>query len=214
MGKYAIFLELSDRRVVLVGGGAVAIRKAQTLLEAGARLVVVTEEASETLTVLCRQHGAELIRAKYAKEYLGEAVLVIAATNDRQINEQVYRDCQTLEILCNVVDEPQLCDFFVPAVVKRGNLQIAVGTQGDCPAYAGHLRKKLEAMFTEEHGRFLTELEHVRGRIVKEAPGPQERKALLGQLADDASFEYFKAHGSSAWREMAQRAIESGAVEI
>jgi precorrin-2 dehydrogenase/sirohydrochlorin ferrochelatase len=213
MGKYAIFLELGNRRVVLVGGGAVAVRKAYSLLEAGARLIVVAEEASDAMIALCVQHGVELIRAKYSKEYLGEAVLVIAATNDHEVNEQVYRDCQALEILCNVVDEPQLCDFFVPAVVKRGNLQIAIGTGGDYPAYAGHLRKKLEALFTEEHGRFLAELECVRERVLQKVPGPEDRKALLGRLADDESFEYFKEHGSPAWQKRAREIIESRTIK-
>jgi precorrin-2 dehydrogenase/sirohydrochlorin ferrochelatase len=213
MGKYAIFLELGNRRVVLVGGGAVAVRKAHALLEAGARLVVVTEEASDAMVALCTQHGAELIRTKYSKQYIGEAVIVVAATNDPKVNEQVYRDCQTLEILCNVVDEPRLCDFFVPAVVKRGDLQIAIGTGGDYPAYAGHLRKKLEALFTEEHGRFLAELECIRERVLREVLGAEDRKALLGRLADDESFEYFKEHGSPAWRQMAGELIESRIVK-
>ncbi len=209
MSKYAIFLELGNRRVVLVGGGAVAVRKAHTLLEAGARLVVVAEQASDAMIALCSGGCLELIRAKYSKEYLGEAVLVIAATNDHQVNAQVYRDCQALEILCNVVDEPEFCDFFIPAVVKRGGLQIAIGTSGDCPAYAGHLRKKLEALFTEEHGRFLAELECIRACIIRDVPGAEDRKALLGRLADDESFEYFRAHGSSAWHKMAQDIIVS-----
>jgi precorrin-2 dehydrogenase/sirohydrochlorin ferrochelatase len=210
MAKYPIFLELGGRRAVLVGGGAVAVRKAASLLEAGARLVVVAHKPSDAITDLCTRHGAELIRAKYAKEYVAEAVVVIAATNDPAVNEQVYRDCQELEILCNVVDEPRLCDFFVPAVVKRGDLQIAIGTEGNCPAYAGHLRKKLEAMFTEEHGRFLAELERVRREIVEQIPEP-DRKAILGKLVNDESFEYFRANGPVAWRERAQAIVTSQA---
>ena len=85
-------------------------------------------------------------------------MLAIAATSDRQLNRRIYKDCQELEILCNVVDAPELCDFIVPAVVKRGDLQIAIGTEGNCPAYAGHLRKKLEQSFTDKHGEFLAEL--------------------------------------------------------
>ena len=208
MAKYPIFLELGGRRVVVVGGGTVAVRKAQTLLDAGARLVVVTEEASDVLTVLCAQHGAEIVRSKYSKQYIAEAVLVVAATNDAKVNEQVYRDCQSLEILCNVVDDPQHCDFFVPAVVKRGDLQIAIGTEGYCPAYAGHLRQKLEAMFTEEHGRFLAELERVRREAI-ETLAPADRKSLLGELVDDESFEYFRTNGPDAWRKRAEAIIES-----
>lgn len=194
---------------MVVGGGTVALRKAQGLLEVGARLVVVTEEASDTLTVLCTQHGAELIRSRYAKQYITGAVLVIAATNDAKVNEQVYRDCQALEILCNVVDDPQHCDFFVPALVKRGALQIAVGTEGNCPAYAGHLRQKLEALFTEDHGRFVAELERIRREVIDAVPAPADRKALLGELVDDESFEHFRAHGPDAWRKRAEAIIKA-----
>ncbi len=208
MAKYPIFLELRGRRAVVVGGGAVAVRKAESLLEAEARLVVVAYRPSDAIIDLCTRHGAELIRSKYSKEYVAQAVIVIAATNDRNVNEQVYRDCQELEILCNVVDEPRLCDFFVPAVVRRGDLQIAIGTDGNCPAYAGHLRKKLEAMFTEVHGQFLAELERVRREIIEQIPEP-DRKAMLGRLVDDESFEYFRAHGPAAWRERAQALVAS-----
>jgi precorrin-2 dehydrogenase/sirohydrochlorin ferrochelatase len=114
-----------------------------------------------------------------------------------------------LGILCNVVDDPEHCDFFVPAVVKRGDLQIAIGTGGDCPAYAGHLRQKLEAQFTEEHGRFLAELESVRREVLDEVDGSGERKSLLGEFVDDESFEYFRTHGSLAWRERARDKIRS-----
>jgi precorrin-2 dehydrogenase/sirohydrochlorin ferrochelatase len=206
MAKYPIFLELGGRRVVLVGGGAVAVRKAGSLLEAGARLIVVDHKPSDAMTDLCTRHNAELIRDRYSKQYIAEAVLVIAATDDRKINQQVYEDCQELEILCNVVDEPELCDFFVPAVVKRGDLQIAIGTEGYCPAYSGHLRKKLEAIFTEEHGQFLAELEQVRREVIEQIPAA-DRKALLGRLVDDESFEYFRTNGPAAWRERAQAMV-------
>ncbi|MHC4097665.1 MAG: precorrin-2 dehydrogenase/sirohydrochlorin ferrochelatase family protein [Planctomycetota bacterium] len=152
MAKYPIFLELAGRRAVVIGGGAVAVRKAQVLLDAGARLVVVAEHVDDMLTALCTDSDAELIISKYSRNYLAGAVLAIAATNNRSVNKQVYKDCQELEVLCNVVDDPELCDFFVPAVVKRSNLQIAISTEGYCPAYAGYLRKKLEQTFTDKHG--------------------------------------------------------------
>ncbi|MCX5646788.1 MAG: bifunctional precorrin-2 dehydrogenase/sirohydrochlorin ferrochelatase [Phycisphaerae bacterium] len=211
MAKYPIFLELGGRRVVLVGGGAVAVRKADALLEARARLVVMAYKPSDAMTDLCTRHDIELVRDRYAKQYIAQAVLVIAATDDHDVNEQVCRDCQELEILCNVVDEPQLCDFFVPAVVKRGDLQIAIGTEGYCPAYAGHLRKKLEMEFTEEHGRFLAELERVRRDVIEQIPASADRKSLLGKLVDDESFEYFRANGPAAWRERVQAMVTSQA---
>jgi len=207
MAKYPIFLELGGRRAVVVGSGAVAVRKAQALLAAGARLVVVAEQISDMMTALCRGTNAELVRAKYSKSCLTGAVLVIAATDKPDLNKRIYKDCQELEILCNVVDEPQLCDFFVPAVVKRGDLQIAIGTKGRYPAYAGHIRKKLEQVFTDKHGEFLAELEVLRERIIKDVPNPADRKTLLGQLADDKSFEYFIEKGPAEWRNWAEKII-------
>jgi siroheme synthase-like protein len=203
MAKYPIFLELGNRRVVLVGGGAVAARKAESLLKAGARLVVVADHINQALRGFCTGTSAELIESKYSKEYLTGATLAIAATDDEKLNTQIYKDCQQLEILCNAVDSPGLCDFYVPAVVQRGDLQIAVGTDGKSPAFAGHIRKKLEQIFTEKHGEFLDELETLRGRIIEKLKDPVERKALLGQLADDESFEYFIANGPAEWRKKA-----------
>ena len=207
MAKYPIFLELSGRRVVVIGAGAVAARKAKSLLDAGARLVIVADKIDDVLTSLCQGTNAELIKSKYSKDYLTGAVLAIAATGDRQLNRRIYKDCQELEILCNVVDEPQLCDFFVPAVVKRGDLQIAVCTEGHSPAYAGHIRKKLEQTFTDKHGEFLAELKTLRKRIIKDVSDPTDRKALLGQLVDDKSFEYFVQNGPAQWRAYADRLI-------
>jgi precorrin-2 dehydrogenase/sirohydrochlorin ferrochelatase len=207
MAKYPIFLELGGRRAVLIGGGAVAVRKAEALLATGARLVVVAEHIDEVLTNLCAGSNAELIKSRYSKDYLVGAVLAIAATNKLELNRQIYKDCQELEVLCNVVDQPELCDFFVPAVVKRGDLQIAISTEGNCPAYAGHLRKKLEAVFTDEHGQFLADLEQLRKRIIADVPEPADRKALLGKLVDDESFGYFVQKGPAQWREYADRLI-------
>jgi precorrin-2 dehydrogenase/sirohydrochlorin ferrochelatase len=220
MAKYPIFLDLNGRRVVIIGGGSVATRKAETILGTGARLVVVAPRLDEMLRKVCAGTGstsspqasspqAELIESKYSKDYIGRATLVIAATNDEALNRQIYKDCQQLEILCNVVDSPELCDFYVPAVVQRGDLQIAIGTGGKSPAYAGHLRKKLENIFTEKHGEFLASLEAIRGFIIEKIADATERKAILGQLAGDESFEYFLHNGPEQWRKRAEEQIKS-----
>ncbi len=209
MAKYPIFLELGSRRVVVIGGGAVAVRKVQALLTAGARVVVVAERIDDMMTALCRGTDVELIKSKYSKNYLAGALLAITATNNPQLNKQIYKDCQELEVLCNVVDVPELCDFFVPAVVKRGDLQIAIGTEGQCPAYAGHLRKKLEGIFTEQHGEFLAELEKLRKKIIQNITDPDDRKTLLGQLADDESFEYFAENGPAKWQAFAEKLVNN-----
>lgn len=191
-----------------MGAGPVAIRKAQTLLEAGARVVIVADTLDEMPAIQKMGENVELIKSKYSKSYLAEAVLVIAATNNVKVNRQIYKDCQQLEILCNVVDEPQMCDFFVPAVVKRGGLQIAVSTDGGCPALAGHIRNKLEKIFTDKHGEFLAELTGMREQVIEKVEDPPQRKALLGKLADDDSFEFFSRNGSIQWRKWAENIVK------
>jgi siroheme synthase-like protein len=202
MAKYPIFLELSGRRVLLVGAGLVAQRKAITLLETGARLVVVAENVDAAFEALCISKHVELVKDRYSKEYIGEATLVIAATNDPMVNSRIYRDCQEKEVLCNSVDEPENCDFFTPAVVERGRLQIAIGTGGACPAYAGHLRKVLGDIVTEDHGRFLDQLDIARKKILAKVPD-EKRKALMGRLVTDASFDIFLKQGPDAWQSYA-----------
>ncbi len=97
-----------------------------------------------------------------------------------------------------------------PAVVQRGDLQIAIGTDGNCPSYAGHLRKKLEKIFTEKHGEFLASLEAIRGFVIEKIADASERKAILGKLADDESFEYFLHNGPEPWRKRAEEIINRG----
>ncbi len=209
MAKYPIYLEMSGRRAVVIGGGAVAVRKVESLAEAGARVTMVAEHFAAGVEEAMAGLNVETVVSRYHKDFLVAATLVIAATNNTEMNRRIYEDCQELEILCNVVDQPELCDFFVPAVVKRGDLQIAVGTEGQCPAYAGHIRQKLEDLFTETHGRFVDELAKARSRIIEAIPDGDRRKALLGKLASDESFEYFAAHGSDQWHHHADDLIQS-----
>lgn len=207
--KYPIFLNLESKRAVVIGGGSVGTRKIMSLLDSQARIVVVAEHIDEALAIECERARVEVIISKYSKDYLVGATIAFAATNDRDVNEQIYKDCQELEILCNVPDNPELCDFFVPAVVRRGDLQIAICTEGSSPAYAGHIRKKLEEMFTEKHGDFLAELEAIRERIMAEVPNAADRKAILGELAGDASFEYYLEHGPQEWHKNTEVKIKS-----
>jgi precorrin-2 dehydrogenase / sirohydrochlorin ferrochelatase len=207
MAKYPIYLEMSGRRAVVIGAGPVAARKVLTLQQAGARVTVIAEHVQPKLEeAFCLPH-VELVISPYQKEYLVAATLAIAATSDETLNRQVYADCQELEVLCNVVDQPELCDFYVPAVVRRGDLQIAVSTDGHCPAYAGHLRKKLEAIFTETHGQFVALLEQARHQAIQYIDDANQRKAVLGKLASDESFDYFTANGADAWHVYARTLI-------
>ena len=193
--------------MVVIGAGAVGARKAQVLTETGARVVVVAPQFDPAFSVIANRPNVEVVQSRYSKEYLAGAVLAIAATNDPELNRQIYADCQQLEVLCNVVDVPELCDFFVPAVVQRGPLQIAVSTDGNCPAYAGHVRRKLEELFTEAHGRFVEDLEVLRRRLIEVVPDANRRKALLGRLVGDESLDYYVRQGAEAWKARADQWI-------
>lgn len=208
MAKYPIYLELGGKRVVVIGAGKVAARKVETLCATGAKVTVVTKRVDETFTQICDGLDIEVSIAEYSKECLTGAVLAIAATDDNELNTRVYADCQAEKVICNVVDVPHLCDFYVPARVNRGDLQIAIGTNGKSPAYAGYLRRKLEGIFTEEHGRFVDELSVVRDRVIERIDSLKTRKEILKRLATDETFEVFTTEGAEAVHRLGDKLIE------
>ena len=209
MSKYPIFLELTGKKVVVIGGGSVAAEKVKKLLTSGAELTILAANISPNLTEICKNTKSTLIENQYTKSHLTNAVLVIAATDDQPLNEQIYKDCRSLNILCNIVDNPKLCDFFVPAIAQKGDLQIAISTNGKCPAYAALIRKKIEQMCTEDHAKFLDELELIRQRLIETLPEIADRKNLLEQLVNDESFEFYKQNGSVASRDRAENIIKN-----
>lgn len=212
MAKYPLFLDLKNRPVLVVGGGSVAVQKAQGLLEAGAQVTVVAKELCACMESLCQQQDVPTHVDAYKAEYLGETILCIAATNDRQVNEAVFHDCRERRILCNVVDVPDLCDFYVPAVVKRGALQIAIGTDGYSPAYAGQLRRHLETQITDTHGEFVNHLRQQRQVVINKVE-ESKRKDVLIKMASEASFKIFAEQGPQSWQEYAGKLIAKASTD-
>lgn len=206
MAKYPLFLELKDRPVVVIGGGNVALQKAKALLETGARLTVIAKKICACLDSLCQQHDIPCEVRAYTTDAIRDAILVIAATNDRAVNEAVFRDCRERRILCNVVDVPDLCDFYVPAIVRRGALQIAIGTDGYSPAFAGQLRRKLETLITEQYGEFINHLRQLRQVVIAQV-AEHNRKDVLMKMASDESFQVFTEEGPKAWQDYARAMI-------
>lgn len=203
MAKYPIYLDLTGVRAVVIGAGSVASRKVKSLLEAGAKVRVVTKTVEKDFEKFCRGFDIEILQTAYSKAHLADAFLVIAATDDETLNTQVYHDCQDLKILCNVVDVPALCNFYVPSVIRRGDLQIAVSTNGKCPAYAAHLRRTFQQLITEDHAAFLDALEEIRKTIISSGIPLEDRKTLLVGLADDESFRSFLDNGPAVWKQAA-----------
>ncbi len=145
-----IFCNLKGRKVVIVGGGKVAERKVRALLPSGADMTIISPYVTDGLRQLIEQGKARHLDRPFSPGDLEGAWLVIAATDDAQVQEQVFSEAESRRCFCNVVDEPDRCSFIVPSVVKRGALSIAISTGGQSPGLARHLRIKLQDEFGEE----------------------------------------------------------------
>lgn len=156
MDYYPIFLNLRGKRCLIVGGGAVAARKAEGLLEAGAVVTVISPEVDESLQNLIntgrlRHHGRPFQKGDVEGQYL-----VYAATGVAEIDAAMAAEARREGVLFNAVDNPALGDFIAPALVRRGDLTIAISTQGKCPGFAKRVRQKIESIFGPEFGAALS----------------------------------------------------------
>lgn len=169
MKYYPVFLDISGRKCVVVGGGDVAARKVARLLACGARVFVVSPELIPELAGLKARSVVDHVAARYNIQYLEGAVLVIGATDDDKTNAAISSDARRLGIPVNIVDDPQKCDFILPSIVERDDLTIAVSTGGNSPALARRLREELEAVYGEEYGILLNLLGRLREKMEKNA---------------------------------------------
>lgn len=170
MKYYPVFWDIKDKKCVVVGGGEVAARKVRRLLDCGAQVLVVSPRLTPELAALVADHILEHVAGEYHSRYLTGAALVIGATDEEEVNAAISRDARANRIPVNIVDDPQKCDFILPALVERGNLAIAIGTGGQSPALAHHLREELENSYGEEYAVLLGILGKLRPRM-KEAGG-------------------------------------------
>ena len=190
-----VSLLLEDRLCVVVGAGAVAKRKVLSLLEAGARVRVVAPRIDPALP---EHERLQLLKEPYDPAHLADAFLVIAATDDPDLNRRVACDARRLRAIVNVVDSPADCDFIAPAVVTRGPLQIAIQTGGASPAFARELRKKIDAILPNDVGDFLTVVADLRTRLLASLPDPDRRRAILDFLGSDHALALFQTEGPQA----------------
>ncbi|MBB6284897.1 precorrin-2 dehydrogenase/sirohydrochlorin ferrochelatase family protein [Geobacillus subterraneus] len=182
---YPVILQVRGRRAVVVGGGKVAARKIRGLLEAGADVVMIAPKAEPELQALAAAGTIGWCIKTFAPGDLDGAFLVIAATNDRGVNEAVAQAAAPSQLV-NVVDDPERCDFHVPAVVRRGPLTIAVSTEGASPAVARRIRRELEEQYGEEYGPYLEFLQRARDIVLREVDDAEGRKRLFRALAADS----------------------------
>jgi precorrin-2 dehydrogenase/sirohydrochlorin ferrochelatase len=184
-----MFLKLEGRHCLVVGAGKVGEPKISGLLETGARIRVVALDASSAVREWARAGKLELALRAFSGDDLNGAFLAVVATNSRTLNELVYREAQRRGVLCNVVDVPDLCDFYYPAVVRRGDLQIAVSTAGKSPSLAQKIRQQLEKQFGPGYAAWVAELGETR-RLILASDLDKERKLdLLHSLASREALE-------------------------
>jgi precorrin-2 dehydrogenase/sirohydrochlorin ferrochelatase len=200
---FPMFLKLEGRNCLVLGAGSVGEQKIRSLLDCGAQIRVVAPVASATVREWANRGAVTWIQRPFESADLDRAYLVIAATSDVEVNHRIYREAQTRGILCNVVDDPPHCDFYYPAIVRRGQLQIAISTAGLSPALAQRIRKQLEEEFPPAYASWLEQLGSRREALFAAGGDPEERRQLLHRLATREAFTEFEpSHRSEAGKEV------------
>jgi precorrin-2 dehydrogenase/sirohydrochlorin ferrochelatase len=192
MRYYPVNLDIQNRECLVVGGGSVGKRKILTLLECGARVTVVSPRISVEILGLSEGHCITLKERNYRSSDLEGILLVIGATDNEKVNQQISKDATEAGILCNIVDRPQECTFVLPAIVKQGDLVIAISTSGKSPAFAKRLRQKLSGDFGPEYGKFLDLMGAIRQRLLQKGKSPEEHKHIFEQLIDEGLLKLVK----------------------
>jgi precorrin-2 dehydrogenase/sirohydrochlorin ferrochelatase len=205
MKYYPVGLNIQDRDCLVVGGGRVGARKAQTLCQCRARVKVVSPCFDTTLWQPLIPL-VELVKREYRPQDLRKMFLVIGATDNRQLNQTIGEQARQAGILFNGADLPELSDFIVPAVVERGDLTIAVSTSGNSPALAKKIKHQLEGLFGPEYERFLCLMGRIRQNLLAREHNPDRHKKVFRQLIDGQLFDLMGKND--------QKAIERLLVDI
>ncbi|MDR1626844.1 MAG: bifunctional precorrin-2 dehydrogenase/sirohydrochlorin ferrochelatase [Spirochaetia bacterium] len=189
MPFFPLFVDLAGKSCVVVGGGRVAARKARALADFGAFVTVVDGSPSREIAGLCAScpggGGVGLLRRAYGGPGdLAGAALVVAATDSRELNAGVARDARAAGIPVNAADSPDLCGFFFPALVRRGELVAGISTSGACPRLAARLRLRLEEDWPEDFAGFLEGLRGERGRLKEGCPPEEVMERLDGLISE------------------------------
>lgn len=179
---YPVFLDLTGKRGVIIGGGKVAERKCSALVKTGAAVTVISPELTRRLKDYKERGLIRHISREYRNGDIKAAFIVIAATNSKETNEAVFADALSANKLLNVVDNPRLCNFIAPSVVRRGHLSIAISTGGASPAIAKTIRKDIQKLYGPEFSGYLAKVGNIRSKAMTEIPNKKERERLLKKL--------------------------------
>jgi precorrin-2 dehydrogenase/sirohydrochlorin ferrochelatase len=189
---FPLFLKLTGRHCTVVGAGLIAEGKIRGLLSTGADILVVAPQATVALQRWATAGRIRWLRREFRDSDLNGCFCIIAATSSNTLHKRIFRVARQRNVLCNIVDVPELCDFYYPAVVRRGALQIAVSTSGESPALAQRLRKDLEIQFGTEYAAWVKQLGALRRRLNAGSDVGEERKSKLHIMASERSFRLFQ----------------------
>ncbi|OGS94227.1 MAG: uroporphyrinogen-III C-methyltransferase [Gallionellales bacterium RIFCSPLOWO2_02_FULL_57_47] len=201
-----IFLNVKGRLCLVVGGGEVARRKAGVLLEAGARVRVVAPEINPDLA---EQQGVEIIAARFEAQHLEGVTLVIAATSDRSVNRQVSELAQARNIPANVVDDPELCSFVMPAILDRSPLMVAFSSGGASPVLTRMLRGKLETFIPQNYSRLAAFAERFREAVKQRVSNPAKRRIFWENVFEGVVAEKVLTGDEGSAEAMLQQMLEN-----
>ena len=188
---FPMFLKLEGRPCLAVGAGRIGEPKIRSLVECGAKVFVVAPVAEESIAEAARKGEIVWSRKSFEPADLDGIFLVVAATSSAEVNHAIYHEAKRRGILCNVVDDPSHCDFFYPAVVRRGNFQIAISTGGLSPALAQRVRKDLEKEFSSLYEDWLEQLGRTRAALFEQVSDPGLRRDLIHESVTSEAFAKF-----------------------
>jgi siroheme synthase-like protein len=213
MRYYPIYLDLKGRDVLVVGGGAIAEGKAMQLVEAEAHVTVVSPELTEALRAAADRQEIVYLNSSFIEENLNGVFLVVSATGDRKVNEKVAKAARERGLLCNVVDQPDLCNFITPALVTRGELQISVSTGGGSPTLTQRVKREVAALIGEEYGELLELAEEMRARAKERIHDFERRKDALRAFVESGALDLIRAGKRDEARDMARRFLQDAEKE-
>jgi len=192
LSYYPVYLKLDGKKCLVVGGGRIAERKVNSLLESGAQVYVVSPVLTEWLEEIASKDMITVIRRNYTTTDLENAFLVIGATDLQAINTRVARDCHDRNILVNIVDNPGNCNFIVPAVFRQGSLSISISTDGKSPMLAKRIREELKSEFGPEYHEFLELMGNLREQVIAKFPDEKQRRDVFKELVYSDILELLK----------------------
>lgn len=211
--NYPIYLDLRGRRCVVVGGGSVAERKVNVLIERDAEVVVISPELSPRLAGLAREGKIAHVPRAYAPGDLEDVWLVFGATDDRATNAAVFEEAEARGVPVNVVDDPELCSFTVPSIVARGELQIAISTGGASPALAAKLRGDLEEEYGPEYATLVEVLGEFRGEVLRRVESGSERRRIFEAAVSSDLVGQIRSGKNVTAKDLLQRFVDGAEQE-